>query len=188
MDALLADPRHSHLRVADLPNRKPTPFEIIPDDAGRKAVASALDLLDLRKLRMTGQIEAQGPTDWRLTADLGATIVQACAITLAPVTTRIDEKFSRSFIRDFSFPEGAEAEMPDDDTVEAIPDVIDLDQILLEALSLALPPFPRAPDADLGQLTYTEAGKAAMSDDDAKPFAGLGALRDALAAKDDGEA
>ena len=57
---------------------------------------------------------------------------------------------------------------------------------MIEALALALPPFPRLEGAELGNIAVTERGITPMSDDDAKPFAGLGDLRKALENKDDG--
>jgi len=70
--------------------------------------------------------------------------------------------------------------MPEDDTVEALPVNLDLVQVMTEALSLALPLYPRADGADLGEAVFTQPNTAPMTDDDAKPFAGLGALRDSL--------
>jgi len=50
-------------------------------------------------------------------------------------------------------------------------------------LSLALPAFPRSADASLGDAQFTAPGQEPMTNEDAKPFAGLGALRDALEKK-----
>jgi len=56
---------------------------------------------------------------------------------------------------------------------------------MAEALALALPLYPRAPDADLGEAVFTTPGQAPMTHEAAKPFAGLadltglrGALKD----------
>ncbi|MEO0904769.1 MAG: DUF177 domain-containing protein, partial [Pseudomonadota bacterium] len=74
-------------------------------------------------------------------------------------------------------------EMPDDDTVEALPETLDLAAVMTEALSLALPPYPRSEGADLSNAVFAEPGVTPMTDDDAKPFAGLGALRESLEKK-----
>ena len=188
MEPSLADLPRSQLRLADLATRKPTPFELIPDAGERDAIADALGIPQVRKLRFSGEIAPVGATDWRLHADLGATVVQDCAITLDPVTSRIDETISRSYVADLPEIDAAEIEMPDDDSVEGLPVSLDLAAVMIEALSLALPPFPKAEGADLGAMIYTEPGKTALSDEDAKPFAGLQSLRDALTDKsgDDG--
>ena len=51
-------------------------------------------------------------------------------------------------------PDGDEVEMPEDDTVEPMPEVIDLAEVAAEALALALPLYPRAPGADFGQAVH----------------------------------
>lgn len=173
------------LRLADLATRRATPFVLTPDAAACKAIAAALDLTALRKLRFEGQIAPLDSADWELTATLGATVVQPCVVTLDPVTTRIEDTVLRRYRADYVTPNEAEAEMPEDDTDEPLPTTLDIAAVMIEALSLALPAFPRSAGADMGQISVTEPGQTPMTDDDAKPFAGLGALRDALANKDD---
>ncbi len=171
------------LRVADLTQNRPNPFEFRPDPAFARALAAQLGLDGLRKLRLAGVIAAQGQSDWRLQARLGATVVQACVVTLAPVTTRIDIDVTRIYIADWQEPETPEVEMRADDNIEALGSTIDPAIVLSEALALALPQYPRADGADLGEAVFTEPGKQPMRDEDAKPFAGLSGLRATL--KDD---
>ena len=138
----------------------------------------------VKKLRFTGSLSPQGRKDWSLLADLGATVVQDCVVTLDPVTTRIDEPVTRSYVAEIPEIEASEIEMPVDDTVEKLPETLDLALVMIEALALALPSYPRAAGADLTQAVFAEPGVTPMSDDDAKPFAGLGALRESLENKD----
>ncbi len=172
-----------HLRVADLSTQKPTPFGLDPDAQARAAIAEALGIVEIRKLRFAGKVAPLGDHDWRLDGQLGATVVQNCVVTLDPVTTRLDEQVARTYVADFIEPEGAEVEMPEDDSVEPIPDAIDLMAVMTEALSLALPAFPRSGEVELGEAIFSASGVTPMSDEEAKPFAGLGALRDQLAKK-----
>ena len=72
-----------------------------------------------------------------------------------------------------------------DENVEPLPANIDLYIVMIEALSLSMPAYPRAQGAELGNAVFSERGVTPMSDDDAKPFAGLGDLRKALEKKDD---
>jgi len=174
----------SHLRLADLATRQPTEFALAPTADERRAIAAELGIVGVRKLRFTGALTPQGRQDWSLSAELGATVVQDCVVTLAPVTTRIDEKLTRSYLADMPEIEAAEVEMPVDDTVEALPEALDLAQVMIEALALALPLYPRREDADLSDAVFAGPGVTPMSDDDAKPFAGLGALRESLENKD----
>lgn len=168
------------LRVADLSENRATAFDITPDPDTLARLAGDLGLDGLRKLRFTGEIAAEGRHDWRLTGKLGATVVQPCVVTLDPVSTRVDTGVTRLFLADFPDPDGPEVEMPEDDTIEPLGDTIDPGTVMVEALALAIPSYPRKPEADLGEAVFTEPGKQAMRDEDARPFAGLADLRDKL--------
>lgn len=174
-------PDNDLLRVADLPQHRPTRFSLTPDKARLSQIAAQLEALDIRKLVFDGQIAAENKTDWRLDAKLGATVIQPCVVTLEPVTTRIDQTVTRRFLANFD--QNAtedEVEMPDDETQEALGAEIDLIQVLTEALALALPDYPRSPDATLEQTTFTRPGAAPMTDDETKPFASLASLKEKL--------
>ena len=167
------------LRLADLTTR--AEFELVPDTKERQALAEALGLIALKKLRFAGVLSPDGERDWRLDGVLGATTTQSCVATLAPVTTRIDEPVIRRYMAAPSLsPEGEEMEMPEDDTVELIPAEVDLSRVMAEALALALPAWPRASDADPVELRFAAPGIAPMSDDDVKPFSSLKTLKDRM--------
>jgi uncharacterized metal-binding protein YceD (DUF177 family) len=174
----------SQMRLSDLATRKPTPFELVPSAEERRAIADVLGIVGIKKLRFSGQLAPQDHKDWALNAQLGATVVQDCVVTLDPVTTRIDEELQRSYVADIPEIEASEIEMLVDETVEDLPEMLDIAQVMIEALSLALPVYPRVEGADLQMAVFTEPGAAPMTDDDAKPFAGLGALRESLENKD----
>ena len=169
--------RDSALRVADLSQNADVPFSLRPDADALAEIATDLELSALRKLSFEGQLRAIGKTDWRLTARLGATVVQPCVVTLDPVTTRIDKDVERQFVADYADPEDPEVEMPEDDTTEALGAWIDPAQVMREALALAVPDYPRSDGAELGQMVYTQPGAVAMTDEDARPFAGLADLK-----------
>ncbi|WP_264213261.1 YceD family protein [Leisingera thetidis] len=172
------------LRVADLPQNTPTAFEIVPGKEELAALAAELGVTALRKLRFSGAITARGKRDWQLKADLGATVVQDCVVTLEPVTTRIDEKVALTYLARFETPDEAEAEMPEDDSIEALGSHIDPGAVMAEALALHIPAYPRKDGAELGEAVYTRPGAAPMRDEDARPFAGLAALRGQLKDED----
>ena len=180
-------PPYSHpVRIADLRAGRDTSFVLEPNAEARRAIAQALAIPAVRKLRFAADLSPLGREDWQLQARLGATVVQDCVVTLAPVTTRIDEAVSRTCLAHPPEPPQAdEVEMPEDDTVEPLPDTIDLGAVMLEALALALPEYPHAQGVEPLQASFTEPGKAPLTDDDVKPFAGLAALRDKLAKKDE---
>lgn len=173
--------RDEIISLARLPRHAETEFELAPDTAARDGLATELGLEGLRKLRFSGRLIPEGKRDWRLEALLGATVVQPCVVTAEPVTTRIDQTVVRRYLADMREPEADELEMPEDDTAEPLPDRLDLGAVMTEALALALPDYPRAAGAELGAAVYAPPGVAPMTDEDAKPLAGLAALRGRLA-------
>lgn len=168
------------LRLADLPARKPTRVTLEPDALARAALAEALGIAGLKRMRLDATLSPVAGGDWRLTADLGATAVQDCVVTLAPVTTRIDTPLTRLYMADWHDPEGAETEMPADTEAEPLPATLDLYGVALEALALALPDYPRAEGAELAGAQAAPEGVTPLRDADLKPFAGLAGLRDKL--------
>lgn len=168
---------YSHpFRRAALAQRKPTRFDLVPGPDDRTAIAAYLGILDLPAVRLRGEIRPVGRSDFVLEADLEAQVVQACIVTLTPVPGRLKEKVVRRFMADWKAPEGDEAEMPDDDTTEPLPEVIDAGTILTEALALALPLYPRAEGATFEGLVKGADGSEPLTDEKIKPFSGLADL------------
>lgn len=160
-------------------------FEIAPEAEARAALAERLGLRGLRKLSFRGTVGPAGDRDLALDATLGATLVQDCVVTGDPVVTRIDAPVTRRYLADWVEPEGDEVEIPEDESAEPLPSAIDLFEVMAEALALEVPPFPRAEGVEPVDLTVAGPGVEPMTDEDARPFAGLKELRDKL--KDDDE-
>ena len=173
------------IRLSDLDQGKKTPFELAPSREEREALAQELAIPEITKLTLKGQLKPLSTRDWRLEAHLGASVVQDCVVTLEPVKTRIDEAVARTYLADFEEIEDAEAEMPEDETVEPLEREIDLGRIMAEALALHLPDYPRVSDAKPVDLSVAAKGVEPLSDEDVKPFAGLAELRQKL--QDKGE-
>lgn len=173
------------LRVAELDPNGPTPFSIVADAAACAAIARALKIPAVRKLRFEGEITPLGQTDWDLRGHLGATVEQSCVVTLGPVVTRLEDPVRRQFLAEIPEGEADEDgfEMAEDETVEPLGKVIDPAAVMLEALALALPQYPRAKDATPVTTRVAPPGVTPMSDEEIKPFAGLASLRDKLEKK-----
>ena len=168
------------MRVASLAARKPTRFKLEATADQCRQVAAILGLNGVGHLRFKGELRPIGRHDWELVADLEAEVDQPCSITLAPVVSLVREKVERRYLADLPVPEGDEVEMPEDEREEPLPDVIDPGAVALEALALALPPYPRAPGASLGEAVFAEQGVAPLRDDDLRPFSGLASLAERL--------
>ena len=141
-----------------------------PDAEERARIAAELGLTSLPQARLAARIAATGQDGWALTGRLTARVVQPCVVTLAPVTTDIDEPVDRRWSPHVVLPDEAESETPADDT-EPLGQTIDAGGVLVEALALALPLYPRAEGAELAGTDESDA-----SDDTRRPFAGLAAL------------
>jgi len=173
-------PSKTAMRVADLRANGDHSFDVKPPRDVLDQMAQDIGLSAIKKLVFTGQLKPAGKTDWRLTGKLGATIVQPCVVTLDPVTTRIDVPVERTYIAGLQDPEDEEVEMTDEDGFEPLGAWIDPAQVMEEALILAAPDYPRAPEAQTGDMVYTKPGEAPMTDEDAKPFAGLAGFKEQL--------
>lgn len=174
-------PLTHRLRLADLPSHKPTRLVLEPDDAALEALAAALGVNSIRKLRFEAELRPLTGRDWSLRGRFGATVTQPCVVTLAPVTTRVEDAFERHYLADMTaVAEPGEAEMPEDVDAEPLPEWLDLGTVLTEALALALPQYPRAEGVEMGEARFAEKGVIPLSDEDLKPFAGLAKLRGKL--------
>jgi uncharacterized metal-binding protein YceD (DUF177 family) len=176
-----ATPPFSHpFPVGGLSKRKPTRFALKPDAAVRAQIAQALGLLELVSLRFSGEVRPDRSRDFVMEGRMDAIVVQPCSITLAPVRAELSEMVLRRYLADWTTPEGDEVEMPEDDTTEPLPEVIDAGHVAIEALMLALPLYPRAPGAELGEAVFAAPEVEPLRDENLKPFAGLAALKQRL--------
>ncbi|HBZ44427.1 MAG TPA: hypothetical protein DEO85_10310 [Maritimibacter sp.] len=173
------------LKVSELDHSRPHDIAVTLDEAAATSLAARLGIDGARKVRLTGKLSPVGRADWRFDGEVGATVIQPCVVSLAPVTTRVDAPVERTWVRDMPEITADEAESPDDVTQEPLGREIDIGEVLAEAVALNLPDYPRSDDAELEQTDFTEPGKDPMTDADAKPFAGLAGLRDQLAAKEE---
>lgn len=175
------DPLLVSVPVAKLKPGETRRFDLVATAPELEELRNGLGLDGLAKLRLVAELKPMGSVDWRLSGHLGATITQACVVTLDPVKTRIEADFSRDLLAHWSAPQDSEAEMADgQEDVEPLGDSIDLAALASEIIALHTPDYPRADGVELGPAVFSEPGVAPMTDEDAKPFAGLAALRDKL--------
>lgn len=167
--------------------------------AERAAIARAFGLVALERLRLRATLSPDGREDWRLEGVLEAAGAQACVATLEPTPFAFEAPVLRLWSERAEPPDPLAAvafdsesgDLSDDEEVEPLPDPIDLGAVALEALSLALDPYPRAADAP--ERAEAWAGPPDDGPVDAsrlKPFAGLAELKARVGdgASDDGAA
>ena len=163
-------------------------LDITASDGERAALAKRFGFVGLPVFsarvtvdRRPGQVIVEGR--------LRGTIVQACILTLDPVTQELDDTFRIVFRQDQTEerdPESGEALLnAQADAPEPLSgNMLDIGEIVAEQLSLAADPYPRRPGARLedvlpkprkGGKSGRDIGKAEQR---RHPFAGLAALRD----------
>lgn len=140
-----------------------------------QALANLFQAISVRKMRFEGTVAPFGRDGWQLDGRLGATVTQACVVTLAPVRTRIDLDVTRRFL-----PEAEDAAFDLDDDIEPLTPSVDLGLIATEALALALPAYPRAENAPAILDEPESAGETPQ-----KPFAALAALKEKMKNNDE---
>ena len=154
--------RHEReLASAAAPERAEHPFDgdrpsdIVAKPAELLQIADYLGLLELRSLVADISATRSG-SNVSLAGRVHAELVQRCVVTLVPVVQSIDEAFDRRLVRETVLrhaPQShqevvvGEADPPD----LYAGDAIDLGAIVLEQLTLAIDPYPRAPGAELPQ-------------------------------------
>ena len=136
---------------------------IAPNEAQRAAIAHWLGIEGLGSLKAKIVLSRAGADEYAYSGSFEADVVQACVVTLEPVPSHLSGEIARKFKvlpRASTRRRKPPAEPPppvpalidlsaaDDDDPELLDQpVLDLAGPLLEELSLALDPYPRAPGA-----------------------------------------
>jgi uncharacterized metal-binding protein YceD (DUF177 family) len=162
-------------------------LEISASESERTALAKRFGFLALPAFsarvtvdrRIGGQVVVEGRLRGR--------IVQACILSLDPVTQELDDTFRIVFKRDLE--EERDPESGDvvigagTDAPEPLQgNMLDVGEIVAEQLSLAADPYPRKPGVKLEDVLPKPAvrrgGRPPPKEGKKHPFAGLAALRD----------
>ena len=152
-------------RLVSLARLGVEPFhqDIAATEAERAALARRFDLPGLDRLCAVVELVRRGADRFLLHAAFSAEFVQRCVVTLDPVGGAVSENFTL-----FYGPPEAEEEaggaVEDDVAFEpVVGNAIDVGEAVAQQFSLALPPFPRSPDATLDASPPEEAGPFAAA-------------------------
>jgi uncharacterized metal-binding protein YceD (DUF177 family) len=143
--------------------------DIAATAAERAALARRFGLEALDRLEARVRLCRMAGGYVRLAAELSADVVQTCVATLEPVAGRVEDAFTLLY----GAVEAAGEVVLDNDaeTVEPLQgETIDIGEAVAQQLSLALDPYPRAPEA-----SAAAAGEPAAAPQDS-PFAVLASL------------
>jgi len=169
--------------VARMARTEAIPFDLAPAADEREEIGRFLGVRALRSLRLKGRLTPEDADGWRAEGRLTASVVQDCVVTLAPVARRVDETVLRAYVPSDRLVEanGIDIDADEEDEPSGFDREIDLADLMIETLALALDPYPRADGAEMARSLFAPPGAAPLDDDALKPFAGLEALRDKLA-------
>ncbi|HTV45269.1 MAG TPA: DUF177 domain-containing protein [Stellaceae bacterium] len=145
----MSRPSAEFSRLVPLARLGAAPFcqQIEASAAEREALARRFDLLALDRLTARVQLRRRDDDSILLEAAFEAAFTQSCVVTLEPVPGTVAQSFS--LIYGPASETGAEIALDIDDTVfEPLDaDVVDIGEAVAQELSLALPEFPRDPEA-----------------------------------------
>ncbi len=142
--------------------------------AEREALAARYGVLSLDDLEAQLTVRKDVSCEIAVEGHLQAQVVQECVVTLEPVSETVASPFEQRYTLAPAEPVADLVIRPgDSEPAELLTgDTIDLGELVAEFLSLAINPYPRAPDAN-SQAEQYQADSPAEG-----PFAVLSKLRD----------
>jgi uncharacterized metal-binding protein YceD (DUF177 family) len=188
MPQVAQNPAKSEIeRIVDIDRMAPTgaALEVAASDNERAALARRFGFLGLPAFSARVTVDRRPGGQVVVEGRLRGKIVQACILTLDPVTQDLDETFRLVFKQDLAEerdPESGEALVSAQaDAPEPLPgNLLDVGEIVAEQLSLAADPYPRKPGVKLEDVLPKprKEGRQGRHEHRRHPFAGLAALRD----------
>ncbi|MCK5747014.1 MAG: DUF177 domain-containing protein [Oricola sp.] len=173
-DAPLKTPEFSYEIELGEVGRQGKVFRLAAGEDERRRVAERLGAPSVEKLEGELRVSAT-KTAIRVEGSIDADLTRECVASLEPMQERVAEDFEIDFLREAPEPEEGEEGWETPEVHEG--DRLDLGELLVQHLSLAMDPFPRKEGAE--SLAETYAPKETIS-----PFAGL---KDVLGKDDDNQ-
>jgi uncharacterized metal-binding protein YceD (DUF177 family) len=143
-------------------------------------IANFLKIFELLHFSLHGSIfpEYKKGLTFKLAANLSATTVQKCVVTLQPIKKKIHLPIERWFFQVTNDNNKIDTGLnPIEQEMEGFKNKISLEDIALEELVLNLPDYPRKPNAKFSGITVTRKGISEFQKSDLKPFSVLSVLK-----------
>lgn len=174
-------------RIVDLDRMGPSgaALDIVASDSERAALARRFGFLGLPAFSARATVDRRPGGQVVVEGRLRGKVVQACILTLDPVSQDLDESFRIVFkqgLTEERDSESGEAVInPQGDAPEPLPgNLLDVGEIVAEQLMLAADPYPRRLGVRLEDVLpkHRHGGRPGRAEQRRHPFAGLAALRD----------
>ena len=124
------------------------------DAAEREAIRKRLGLEGLSSLSGTAEVRRAGRERFRVDIDFRADVLQSCVVTLEPVSSLVSDTGVIWFQRvrgPVEEPDFVDLDAPDPPE-PLVDDRIDVGELVVQHLALALDPYPRAEGAKLEEV------------------------------------
>jgi uncharacterized metal-binding protein YceD (DUF177 family) len=127
---------------------------VTPSPNNLAKIAEYLELVSLQALTADVQLSRWRAKGVKVTGHFAADVTQSCVVTLEPVQAHIEGDFERHFLPGVEV-NPSEGKIPEihvdaesEDPPEPLGREIDVGEIIVEELSLALDPYPRKPGVE----------------------------------------
>jgi len=158
-------------------------FKLVATEKECRELESRLDVRTVNSVEAEYRVDPMGGRSGLLAAGtITADIVQACIVSLEDVRENISEEFAVRLVNEAHAENQRELEMdPEEGDVEYYSgEFIDMSDVLIQYVSLALNPYPRVNTVSEGEEIVYSSGSGANDEADEKPhpFAELKKLQD----------
>jgi hypothetical protein len=167
------------MAVTGLRRDAKTQFRSVAERDELVKLARYLDVERVDKLTLTGFISPTEGNGWRIHGRLMASFAQSCVISLAPLSIKHNTEIERFYLPEDHLITEQEVHVSHDeqDMPDPFTDYLDPAQLAVDELVQMIAPYPRAKGVELAQSGFAPPGITPLTDDAARPFAGLSALK-----------
>jgi len=157
-------------------------YKVEADEESRARVAERLGLKSVEQLKVEVRLRPISGGMISVDGTVTAEVVQTCVVSLVPIPAKVSDPFSLAFATEPLEKEALDDEeeilLSDDDMAEALVDGrIDIGEVAVEQLALALNPYPRAPGVEFNQAAWQDDPEPAETTNKNSPFAALAQLK-----------
>ena len=142
-------------------------YEFVASGKERQRLSERFQFLDVLSLFAEITIRKSSVDCWDVAGQLKGEVVQACVVTGVPLRETVDFLIEERYVRTDNDQEEVEVHMSAAEPLEN--ETINIGELLAQTLSIAVTPWPRAPEAP---EMYTSGEELPV-----QPFAGLAALK-----------
>jgi uncharacterized metal-binding protein YceD (DUF177 family) len=173
---------NQEIDIRELPRSGKT-FELVATAEECAEICERLQIRAVDKATARLKIESLGERAGVLVSgDVEGNVTQACVLTLEDVRSDIAEEFAVRFVNEAYAAHNTSDDFdPDEEDIELFTgDIIDISEVVVQYLSLAMDPYPRAENAEeSGEIRFSSgSGTDIKGDDVPHPFAALKKLQD----------